>query len=39
VRYLEPGKKRRPRRPSLNSVLWATAAVMAVALAFLAVLR
>ena len=39
MRYLEPGKKRRRRGPSLTSVLWVAAAGMAVALAFLAVLR
>jgi hypothetical protein len=39
VRYLEPGRKRRPRRPSLRRFLWIVAAALALSLLVQILLR
>jgi hypothetical protein len=39
VQYLEPGRKRRRRAPSLTRMLWLFVALLALALAAQAILR
>jgi len=39
MRYLEPGRKRRARRPSLRRTLWVVAAALALSLLVQALIR